>query len=181
MPHQPRDTAAGRFHVFTHCVWAARGLFHDEIDRLTFLRHLARVTAKVGWSCIAFCEMTSHYHLIVDVDDGVLPVAMHALNLAYARDFNRRHELRGHVQFRRYGSKRIENGIQLLDTFDYVALNPVEGGLCATPGEWPWSSYAGTVGLAPAHSFVDAGPILECFGGPGVDPRLTLRRRVEET
>ena len=180
MPHQPRDTAAGRFHVFTHCVWAATALFRDEIDRLNFLRHLGRVSAKARWKCIAFCLMTTHYHLIVDVDDDVLPIAMHALNLGYARDFNRRHALRGHVQFRRYGSKRIKTGIQLLDTFAYVVRNPVEAKLCATPGEWPWSSYPGTIGLCKAHSFVDSDPILEHFAWPDVDPRAALRRRVEE-
>jgi putative transposase len=181
MPHQLRDTAAGRFHVFTHCVWVAREHFRDEVDRLNFIRDLARVTAKFGWKCIAFCEMTSHYHLIVEVEDGVLPRAMHSLNLAYALEFNRRHELRGHTQFRRYGSKRIRTGVQLLETFDYVARNPVEAQLCATPGEWPWSSYAGTVGLAEPHSFVDASPILECFAWPGGDARAALRKRVEET
>jgi len=64
-----------------------------------------------------YCLMGSHYHLIVEVGDGVLPVAMHAMNLAYARHHNRRYGLRGHVQFRRYGSRRIESEADLLGTF----------------------------------------------------------------
>ncbi len=180
MPHQPRDIAAGTFHVFTHCVWAAESHFRDDTDRVDFLRELARVTPQTTWKCIAFCLMTTHYHLIVEVEEGVLPKAMHALNLSYARNFNRRHALRGHVQFRRYGSRRIHDDDDLLGAFKYVVRNPVEAGLCATPAEWPWSSYAGTVGLRKPHSFVDSAPLLRCFEWPDVDPTAGLRRRVEE-
>jgi putative transposase len=181
MPHQPRDTAAGLFHVFTHCVWAAPAHYRDDIDRLDFLRKLAHVTAKAQWKCVAFCLMTTHYHLIVDVADGVLPIAMHALNLSYVRNFNRRHGLRGHAQFRRYGSRRISDDADLFKTFRYVARNPVEAGLCATPAEWPWSSYAGTIGLVEQHSFVDPALILSCFRWPDVDPVPALRTYVEES
>src|SRR5262252_8976682 len=85
VPHQPRDVAAGLFHVYTHSVWAASGLFRDDLDRLGFLRNLGRVTNKVGWTCLGFCLMNTHHHLLVEVCDGALPVAMHSLNLSHAR------------------------------------------------------------------------------------------------
>jgi hypothetical protein len=125
--------------------------------------------------------MTSHYHLIVEVGDGVLPVAMQSLNLPYARNFNRRYGLRGHVQFRRYGSRRIEGDADLLGRFKYVANNPVEAGLCSTPADWPGSSYAGTVGLGPLASFVDPSRVLRCFSWPDDDSRAALRLHVEKT
>ena len=55
MPRRHRDTAAGTFHVYTHCVWASKSLFRDDIDRLAFKRELARATAKSGWTCIGYC------------------------------------------------------------------------------------------------------------------------------
>jgi hypothetical protein len=124
--------------------------------------------------------MTSHFHLMVEVDDGVLPRAMHAINLPYARHHNRRYSLRGHAQHWRYGSRRIENDTDLIRSFKYVANNPVEAGLCASPAEWPWSSYAGTVGLADLPTFVDPARVLECYSWPSVDPRAALRSTVEE-
>lgn len=181
MAHVPRDTAAGVFHVYTHCVWVSPTLYRDDEDRYEFLRGLARVTARSKWTCIAYCLMTSHYHLIVEVQDGVLPAAMHALNHPYACNYNRRYALRGHVQFRRYGSRRIVDDDDLLGVFAYVANNPVEAGLCETPADWPWSSYAGTIGLAPLASFIDPAKLLACFPWPEVDPRAALRRRVEES
>ena len=180
MPHQARDVAAGIFHVFTHCVWAVPRLYRDDVDRLEFLRHLALASTREGWTCIQYCLMGSHYHLVVEVADGVLPLAMQRLNLAYSIHHNRRYGLRGHVQYRRYGSRRIEDEDDLLSTFVYVANNPVEAGLCATPAEWPWSSYAGTVGLAELASFVDPALALSCFGWPKVDPRAALRAWVEK-
>lgn len=179
MPPRPRDASAGLFHVYTHSVWAAPGLYRDDVDRLEFLRHLARVTRSIGWKCVAYCLMKTHHHLIVRVDDDVLPRAMHRLNLAYARQHNRRHGLRGHVQFERYGSRRLHNEVELMIAFAYVANNPVKAGLCASPAAWPWSSYAGTVGATGLGSFVDPTELIRAFDGRGIDPRVALRTFVE--
>lgn len=179
MPHVLRDAAAGRFHVYTHCVWAVPAYFHDDIDRLDFLRRFARLTGNGHWRCMGFCLMTSHYHLIVDVQDGALPVGMHRLNLGYSRTHNRRYSLRGHVQYSRYGARRIGDDADLLGAFKYVMMNPVEAGLCERPQDWPWSSYAATIGLAKPYTFVDPAPVLACFKWPDVDPVAALRAYVE--
>lgn len=179
MPPKPRDAAAGLFHVYTHCVWAAPALYRDDTDRSEFLRSLARVTRKTGWTCLAYCLMSSHYHLIVRVEGGSLPRAMHRLNLAYALHHNRRHGLRGHVQFERYGARRLHDHFELAIAFAYLANNPVKAGLCSAQAEWPWSSYAATVGLAPPASFVDSRELLRGFEATGIDPRIALRIYVE--
>jgi hypothetical protein len=124
--------------------------------------------------------MTTHYHLLVKVDHGALPVAMHRLNLGYVRGFNRRHSSRGRGQSHPYGARRIGGDGDLLQTFAYIARNPVEAGLCPTPCDWPWSSYAGTIGLREQHSFVGDEWLLRTFESAG-DPRQALRAHVEET
>jgi putative transposase len=123
MAHTLRDTQAGTFHIWTHCVWAVPHLYRDDADRSDFLRTLAQVTATKRWTCIAYCLMTSHYHLIVEVADGILPAAMQALNHPYAWNHNRRYGLRGHVQYRRYGSRRIVDDDDLLGVYAYIANN----------------------------------------------------------
>jgi REP-associated tyrosine transposase len=179
MPPKPRDTSAGLFHVYTHCVWAAPALYRDDIDRLEFLRRLAEVTGHSGWSCVAYCLMKTHYHLIVRVQDDVLPRAMHRLNLAYARHHNRRHCLRGHVQSTRYGARRLHDEAELTIAFAYVSNNPVKAGLCSAAAAWPWSSYGGTVGVRGLSSFVDPRELLCAFADRGFDPRAALRAFVE--
>jgi REP element-mobilizing transposase RayT len=140
---------------------------------------LAEVTRSHRWSCVAYCLMKTHYHLIVRVDDGVLPRAMHRLNLAYARHHNLRHRLRGHVQFARYGARRLHDKEELRMAFAYVANNPVKAGLCSAPAAWPWSSYAGTVGARRLSSCVDPLELVRAFDGHGFDPRAALRAFVE--
>lgn len=175
-----RDTASGLFHVYTHSVWVGT-LFKDESDRLAFLRELVRGGGKVGWTCLAFCLMTNHYHLILEVDDGALPLGMHAVNFNYATGFNRRYGLKGHAVGRRYGARRIVDDDDLKGRVRYVARNPVEAGLCRSPADWPWSSYAGTVGLAEPHSFVAGERIVRCFGEPRELAVAQLREFVEKS
>src|SRR5947209_11387685 len=146
-----RDTAAGIFHVFTHCVWAAEAHFRDDVDRTVFVRELARVTRSFEWKCIGYCLMSSHYHLLLQVENNVLPRAMQSLNWRYAMSYNARHAMKGHTQFNRYGASRIADDVDLVGRYRYVMRNPVKAGLCKEPREWQWSTYAATIGLAPAQ------------------------------
>jgi putative transposase len=179
MPRRPRDTAAGIFHVYTHCVWAADAFFRDDFDRIALIRELPRAIELGGWTCIAFCLMTTHHHLIIEVPEHGLPIGMHSLNFRYASTFNSRHSMKGHVQGRRYGATRISDEEFLLDRYRYVARNPEEAGL-AKATTWPWSSYAGTIGLQEPHSFVNAAPVLGCFDCPREIAVARLRAYVEK-
>jgi hypothetical protein len=60
----------------------------------------------------------------------------------------------GHLFQGRFGAVRIRTQAQLEAVLDYIALNPVEAGLCRTPEDWPWSGdprrgYADLVSAAP--------------------------------
>lgn len=169
------------FHVYTHSVWAAPALFRDDTDRMIFLTELARAAKKARWTCLAFCLMTTHYHLVVEVDDRALPAGMHALNFRFAAQFNRRHAMKGHVLGARYGSRRLSDAQSLLDLFRYVVRNPVDAMLCQSPADWAWSSYPGLIGRAEAPSFVDATRIVEHFEGAPEIALGRLRRFVEES
>ena len=180
VPRPPRDQSAGVFHVFTHSVWGYPNLFVDDVDRIEFIRHLARASARPGWTCLAFCLMGNHYHLIVEVGDAVLPPAMKDVNWSYARAFNARYGFRGHVQHDRYGSRRIVDEDDLLTRYAYVVNNPVEAGLCDTADAWSWSSHAGTIGTRPPVSFVDPTRVLASIRWANVEPREALRRYVDQ-
>jgi putative transposase len=181
VPRSHRDKAAGVFHVYTHALWAADALYRDDVDRTVFLRELVRAGAKVEWDCLAFCLMDTHYHLLLEVDDGALPRGMHSLNFRYAMQFNVRHSMKGHVMGARYDSVRIEDDEHLLSAFKYVVLNPVDATLVASPADWPWSGYAGTVGLAEPHTFVADERVLSALGTTSARATNALRTFVEES
>jgi putative transposase len=169
MARRLRDTSPGIFHVYSHCVWASQWLFRDDVDRMAFLRELARTTAKSGWTCIGYCLMRSHYHLLVDVEAGVLPGAMQALKFRYACQYNLRYTMKGHVFGARYDSPRIRNDEQLLRAYRYVMRNPLEAGLCESPEDYVWSSHAGTIGVRPLDGFVDPTAVLAAVGAETLD------------
>ena len=172
MPRKPRDVEQGIHHVWVNATGHGR-YFEDDSDRLTWIRLLVRVLDVHGCSCVAFCQMTTHVHLLLDVPRGVLPAAMRDLNREYAKEFNALHARLGALDRKRYGSRRAGSDADLLGLFAYVVLNPVSEGMCLRAEEWPWSSYRTTVGLDSAFPFVDGRAVLAAAGG-----RRGLRRLV---
>lgn len=152
----------GTYHITTRSAGPI-AMFVDGTDRMDFLDRLAKAAAKFGWSCRAFCLMTTHYHLLLDVPANTLQAGMQRLNGGYAQEFNRQHRRSGHLHGDRYNAEPVETERHLLAAFRYVVRNPVVAGLCASPADWLWSSYRGTAGLDGRFAFVDDAPIRAYF------------------
>lgn len=179
MPRHARGSLeAGVYHVTTKSAGPIP-LFRDDTDRSDFCSRLAETVKRKYWACLAFCLMTTHHHLIVDVAEDALQDAMKWLNGTYAQRFNRRHSRWGHLNGARYYCKLIESDLHMLHAFRYVALNPVAAGLCRRPQDWPWSSYRGTAGYARPFRFVDDHRIREYFAKGRAGLRA-LRAYVEQ-
>jgi putative transposase len=129
-------------------------MYRDDFDRTDFCNRLTKTITKHGWKCHAFVLMTTHYHLLVEVDQDTLQPGMHMLNAQYAQAFNRRWARNGHLKGSPYGARRVEDDEQLLNCVKYIALNPVEAGLCEHPAEWRWGSYRGAAGYDDGFAFV---------------------------
>lgn len=164
MPRRPRDSSPGFHHVWVNATdhW---DYFLDEVDRIHWVRLLVQVLAELGWTCVAFCQMDSHVHLLLDVPDGSLPVGMRELNREYSCGFNASHGRHGTFVRQRFGSRRMLDGQDLVWAYAYVVLNPVAAGVCRRPEEWRWSSYATSIGLADDFPFVDASAVIGEAGG----------------
>ena len=125
----------------------------------------------------AFCQMTTHVHAIVGVPDASLPWGMQYLNREYSKRFNLRHDRSGHFVRKRFGSRRIADGPDLLGTYSYVVLNPVRERMCPRAEDWRWSSYATTLCLTSDFSFVDARIVIaELDGSTDALRRLVMAR-----
>jgi putative transposase len=154
--------------------------YADNDDRLAWIRRLARVLDHFGWKCVAFCQLSTHVHLIVSVPDASLPLGMKQLNMGYSRDFNARHDRVGQFVRRRYGSRRIVDGRDLVAAYSYVVLNPVRAGLCPRPEDWRWSSYATTLRISDDFPFIDASLAVVEAGGSTDALRKTVDARARE-
>jgi putative transposase len=179
MPQPPRDTAPGLRHVWVNATGNER-YYVDNDDRVSWIRLLTKVLDHFDWRCLAFCQLSTHVHLIVSVPDTSLPLGMKQLNMAYSRDFNARHDRVGQFVRRRYGSRRIDDGRDLVATYAYVVLNPVVAGLCPRPEDWRWSSYGSTIGLSEDFPFVDGSLVVAEAGGSSEKLRRTVEARARE-
>ncbi|MEA2166134.1 MAG: REP-associated tyrosine transposase [Thermoanaerobaculia bacterium] len=83
----------------------------------------------------------------------------------YATFYNVRHHRVGHLFQGRFKSQLVDSETYLLSLARYIVLNPVRAGMVATPGEWRWSSYRATAGLAAVPRWLDHGPILDALNG----------------
>lgn len=177
MRQRPRDTAPGLRHVVVAAT-VPELYYRDDIDHLAWTRRLAATLARYEWTCIAVCELPTHVHLLLDVPDESLPAGMHWLTGEYGKEYNARHGRVGALVRERYWSRRIQSDADLLGAYAYVVLNPVAAGLVARPEDWPWSSYATTLGLAGTFTFVDATLVLSQLGSTPAAAVAALRAYV---
>jgi putative transposase len=170
VPRKPRaEVEAGLFHVF------ARGnnkqlIYRDDHDRGTYLRLLQGTVRHFRWRFLAYCLMDNHVHLLLETREANLGAGMRRLHGSYAQCFNFRHGTSGHLFQGRYGSVRIKTDEQLWTVVIYIAMNPVEAGLCRHADDWPWSSHS-MVLSDTAPDWIDVPHLLDCFAAAGGDGR----------
>ncbi len=175
MPRRPREEAPGAIHHVVAKGNAGGLVAYDDYDRANLFGRLERAITHCRWSCLAYCLLNTHLHLILRTPDPNLGVGMQRFQAPYAQSFNRRHTREGHLFRGRFYSIRLQTDDHLYAAIIYVAMNPVRAGMVARPELWRWSSYAATVGHKPAPSYLDVSAALDL-----IDPDpITARRRLE--
>jgi len=121
-------------------------IFHDDLDRKSFLQTLGLTCQKTGWQVHAYCLMSNHFHLVVETPRANLVDGMKWLLGTYTMRFNRRHKLSGHLFAGRYKSLLVDGRAlgYLRTVCDYVHLNPVRAKLLGKRErlqKYCWSSY----------------------------------------
>jgi REP element-mobilizing transposase RayT len=125
-------------------------LCFDPLDRDAIVTIVARTVGRYELDLVDYCVMTNHVHLIAAAPSANLPKAMQYLWARVVERFNRRHVRRGHLVQAPYRAKPVESEEHYLAARAYVAMNPVEAGLCERPEDWRWSGYGGRGSLVPA-------------------------------
>lgn len=116
-------------------------IFRVPSDRDTLNRIVAEVIGDRAARLHAYCWMTNHIHMLVQISDIPLGRIMLPIASRYARIFQMRIETTGHLFERRYHSVLVDAERYLLTLVRYIHLNPVRAGLVADPASHPWSSH----------------------------------------
>jgi REP-associated tyrosine transposase len=155
-------------------------IFREDGDRQKFYALLNAVVGDERWEVHGYCLMGNHYHLLVETPEGYLSRGMKALNSRYAQWFNWRHGRRGHLLEGRFRSVLVQKESHLLELLRYIALNPVRAGLVKGVGDWRWSSYRETAGMAEVPEWLAVDWTLSQFGRRRSTARRAFRRFVAE-
>lgn len=94
----------------------------------------------------AYCWMTNHVHLLVQIGTMPLGVIMQRIFTRFARKVQARLATTGHLFERRYFAQFVDVDPYLLQAIRYIHLNPVHGGLAASPDQYRWSSHGDYLG-----------------------------------
>jgi putative transposase len=122
------ELAGGLYHV------TCRGnrredIYLEDADWAAWLAVFAQVCARFNWRCHAWCQMTNHYHIVVETAEANLAQGMQQLNGVYTQHVNRAHNRVGHVFQGRYKAILVEKEGHLLELVRYVVLNPFRAGM----------------------------------------------------
>ena len=161
----PRIEGADLIHHVTGRSIPARAAFSDDLARQRFLQLLAGTVQLRGWVVLAYCLLSTHYHLLVRTVTPNLGVGMQWIHGRHAQITNMLHDTAGPLWRGRYHSSVVDTGAHVVRAAAYIDANAVDAGLCRSPEDWPWSSYRANGGLATPtnwhrpdalHSFIAA-------------------------
>ncbi len=157
------ELSGGVYHV-TSRGDGREDIYLSDADRVAWLEVFGQVCERFNWVCHAWCQMTNHYHILIETPEANLAQGMRQLNGVYTQRFNRAHARVGHVFQGRYKAILVERDSYLLELARYVVLNPLRAKMVKRLEAWLWSSYLATCGQAVSPVWLQTDWILAQFG-----------------
>jgi len=126
-------------HVATRIIRGEPAFAEDQVKEV-YLDLVRRYFKAAGVSVVFFVLMTGHAHWEPFGEPKAISAAMRDSHRDFAKWFNERVKEKGHLFQGRFFRRPIEDERDLLSTSRYLAWNPANAGICATPADYPWSA-----------------------------------------
>jgi putative transposase len=123
-----------------------QNIFFTDSDRTRFFLLLQEGVERYGHRIHAYCLMSNHIHLAIQVADTPLSRIMQNLIFRYTRYINAQQKRTGHLFQGRYKALLIDADAYLLELVRYIHLNPVRASIVKTPKDYPWTSHHAYLG-----------------------------------
>ncbi|GCF86133.1 transposase [Geobacter sp. SVR] len=120
---------------------ARQDIFFEDGDRFRFYLLMQEGVERYQYRVHAFCLMSNHIHLLVQVSDVPLSRIMQNLSFRYTRWANWRQGKSGHLFQGRFKAVLVDADAYLAELVRYLHLNPVRVGIAVDPLAYPWSSH----------------------------------------
>jgi putative transposase len=136
----------GAFYHVTSRGNERKDVFKSRKDREKFLFYLDTATERYGAVVHVWCQLSNHYHLLLETPAGNLSEIMHHLNGAYTTYFNVKRKRSGHLFQGRYKAILVDRDEYAKELSRYIHLNPVRAGIVDRPEDYEWCSYRSYIG-----------------------------------
>ena len=126
-------------------------IFFNDKDRCKMCLLIQEGIERFGHRVLAFCLMSNHIHLAIQVGQINLSRILQNLSFRYTRYINWKMKREGHLFQGRFKSILVDSSRYLKELVRYIHLNPVRAGMVALPEQYRWCShntYQGTFELA---------------------------------
>jgi len=162
MARKPRIHMPGGYY---HVMLRGNGgddIFFSDADRCHFYLLMQEGVERFGHRVHAFCLMSNHVHLLIQVSEIPLSRIMQNLSFRYTRWINKRQRRTGHLFQGRFKAILVDADSYLLELVRYIHLNPVRAGVVGHISEYPWSSHAAYAG-SERLAWLTSGTVLARF------------------
>ncbi len=172
MRSRPPHACGNFYHVFMRGN-GRQAIFRDNEDRDTFETCVVSAVAHYRSEIHAYCWMTNHVHLLFRAGEQPIHRTVHHFSTQYARQFNKKYEMVGHLFQGRHGRRLIEGDEHLLQVLRYIHRNPLEARMIDDLRQYTWSSYP-DYAEPDRLGFTRTEFILELFGSDQQNAREAL-------
>jgi putative transposase len=147
MARKPRVHCSGAlYHVILRGN-AGQVIFDDDEDRARFYLLAQEGIERFGHRIHAFCLMSNHVHLAIQVGEVFLSRILQNLSFRYTRWVNGRRKCSGHLFQGRYKAVLVDADSYLNALTRYIHLNPVRAGMVKEAKDYRWSGHRAYLGL----------------------------------
>ena len=119
----------------------SNNIFLSDNDYKLFLKYFKEACVDYNVEIIAYCLMSNHVHFILKFGSEHMAEMFKSFGAKYVPKYNYNHSKTGPLFNGRYYSSPINDDDYLFAVLRYIHYNPVNAGICATPGDYNWSSY----------------------------------------
>jgi REP element-mobilizing transposase RayT len=138
-------------------------IFFTDENRKFFYSLLEEGVQRFHHKIHAFCLMSNHVHLAIEVDNTSLSKIIQNISFRYARRVNKFSKRIGHLFQGRFKAILIDAETYLISLIRYIHLNPVRAHLTTKADEYFWSSHRAYLGYEH-YPWLTINDILSRFG-----------------
>lgn len=179
MPRLPRLHVPGAIYHVTARGNHRQDIFFRHADRHLLDSIMSDALEHTGARVHAYCWMTNHVHLLVQVADQPLGRLMQRVGSRFARAIQRELRTTGHLFENRYHALLVDADNYFMELLRYIHLNPVRARIVSSAEQYRWSSHR--VYLGKAHqSWVHTDFGLRFFAADVDRARLSYRAFIDE-